>query len=237
MLTDKETTNVKRICRYLPFALLFFCAPLLRAQGSFDVAMGFGTERAKATGTGIDPTTFDACMVSTDTACELTPALGRLFMGFEGDAMLNKHIGFGGELNFHPTKGDYGPLEYRQLFYDFNGLYAPINHKKVQLRIEGGVGGAHTGFSYSATSCVGVAVCTTQVVPVGSASHFQVHVGAGLQIYVKGHLFVRPQFDFRQVPGLTGTFSTSATPTQVYQFGTNHVLGGTVWVGYNFGEM
>jgi hypothetical protein len=46
-----------------------------------------------------------------------------------------------------------------------------------------------------------------------------------VQIYVAKHLFVRPQFDFREVPGFTN------------QFGTDHALGGTVWVGYNFGEM
>jgi hypothetical protein len=226
MLADKETTNVRRICRYLPFALLLFCAPLVRAQGSFDVALGFGTARDKATGLGIDSNTFLSCTPSsTDTTCKPTPSLGRLFMGFEGDAMLNKHIGFGGELNFQPTKGNYGPLQYRQLFYDFNGLYAPINRKKVQLRIEGGVGGAHSGFSYLQTACVGTAVCTTQETSVGTSNHFQVHVGAGVQFYVKGHFFVRPQFDFREVPGFTN------------QFGTDHVIGGTVWFGYNFGEM
>jgi hypothetical protein len=216
---------VKRICRYLPFALLLVCAPLARAQGSFDLALGFGTVHDKATGAGIDPNTFLSCTPSSDTACELTPGLGRLFMGFEGDAMLNKHLGFGGELNFQPTKGTYAPLQYRQLFYDFNGLFVPVNHKKVQLRIEGGAGGAHSGFSYLQTACVGTAVCTTQATSVGAANHFQVHVGAGVQIYVKGHLFVRPQFDFRDVPGFTN------------QFGSDQVFGGTVWVGYNFGEM
>ena len=217
---------MKRICRYLPFALVLSCAPLAWAQGSFDVALGFGTARDKATGLGIDSSTFLSCTPSsTDATCEATPGLGNLFMGFEGDAMLNKHIGFGGELNFQPTKGNYGPLQFRQLFYDFNGLYAPINRKKVQLRIEGGIGGAHLGFSYLQTSCVGTAVCSTQATSVGSAGHFQVHVGAGVQIYVKGHFFVRPQFDFREVPGFTS------------QFGTDHVVGGTVWLGYNFGEM
>jgi hypothetical protein len=217
---------VKRICRYLPFALLLFCAPLARAQNSFDLALGFGTARDKATGLGIDVNTFLSCTPSpAATTCEPTPGLGRLFMGFEGDAMLNKHIGFGGELNFQPTKGNYGPLQYRQLFYDFDGLYAPINRKKVQLRIEGGVGGAHSGFSYLQTSCIGTAVCTTQETSVGSSSHFQVRVGAGVQIYVKDHYFVRPEFDFHEVPGFTN------------QFGTNHVLGATIWVGYNFGEM
>jgi hypothetical protein len=52
-----------------------------------------------------------------------------------------------------------------------------------------------------------------------------VHVGAGVQFYVKPHIFIRPQLDFREVPGFTN------------QFGSNQVIGGTIWVGYNFGEM
>ncbi len=224
---------MNRFYRYLPFVLLLSCAPLARAQGSFDVALGFGTQHAKATGTGIDPTTFDACQPASDSTCQLTPALGGLFMGFEGDAMLNKHVGFGGNIDFQPTKSNYGPLQFRQLFYDFDGLYAPINNKKFQVRLEAGLGGAHFGTSYTQTSCVGSAVCQSQAVPYASSNHFQVHVGAGVQFYVKGHFFIRPQFDFREVPGLSGTYGSSS----IYQFGSNQVIGGTVWVGYNFGEM
>ena len=217
---------MKRIYRYLPFALVLFCAPLAHAQSSFDVALGFGSQRDKATGLGIDSTTFLSCTPSpTSPTCLGTPALSGLFMGFQGDAMLNKHIGFGGEINFQPSKGNYGPLQFRQLFYDFGGLYAPINSKRFQLRVEGGIGGAHTGFSFLQTSCVGVAVCQSYAQSVGASNHFQVHVGAGVQVYVKGHFFVRPEFDFRQVPGFTS------------QFGTDHVLGGSIWFGYNFGEM
>jgi outer membrane protein with beta-barrel domain len=225
---------VKRIYTYLPLVLLLAWAPLARAQGSFDLALGFGTQHAKATGTGIDENTFEPCLPSSsDTTCQATPALGGLFMGFEGDAMLNKHIGFGGELNFQPSKGNYGPIQSRELFYDFNGLYAPINRKKVQFRIEAGVGGAHFGTSYTSSSCVGSAVCQSQTVSAGSSSHFQVHVGAGVQFYVKDHFFIRPQFDFREVPGLSGTYGSNS----VYQYGSNQVIGFTVWVGYNFGEM
>jgi hypothetical protein len=225
---------VKRIYTYLPLVLLLACAPLARAQGSFDLALGFGTQHAKATGSGIDENTFEPCLPSSsDTTCQATPALGGLFMGFEGDAMLNKHIGFGGELNFQPSKGNYGPIQSRELFYDFNGLYAPINRKKVQFRIEAGVGGAHFGTSYTSSSCVGSAVCQSQTVSAGSSSHFQVHVGAGVQFYVKDHFFIRPQFDFREVPGLSGTYGSNS----VYQYGSNQVIGFTVWVGYNFGEM
>ena len=225
---------MKRIYAYLPLVLLLACTPLARAQGSFDLALGFGTQHAKATGTGIDENTFEPCLPSSsDTTCQATPALGGLFMGFEGDAMLNKHMGFGGELNFQPSKGNYGPIQSRELFYDFNGLYAPINRKKVQFRIEAGVGGAHFGTSYTSSSCVGSAVCQSQTVSAGSSSHFQVHVGAGVQFYVKDHFFIRPQFDFREVPGLSGTYGSNS----VYQYGSNQVIGFTVWVGYNFGEM
>ena len=222
---------MKPIYRYLPLILLLSCAPLARAQGSFDLALGFGTQHAKATGTGID-VDFNPCRTASST-CELTPALGGLFMGFEGDAMLNKHIGFGGQLNFQPSKGNYGPIQSRELFYDFDGLYAPINRKNLQFRIEGGIGGAHFGTSYTEKSCVASAVCQSETVSAGSSSHFQVHVGAGVQFYVKDHFFIRPQFDFREVPGLSGTYGSSS----VYQYGTNQVIGFTVWVGYNFGEM
>jgi opacity protein-like surface antigen len=217
---------VKQIRPLVLLIMMLGLAPLLHAQGAFDVALGFGTAHDKATGAGIDEFTFNPCTPSsTDLTCEATPSLGRLLMGFSGDGMLNKHVGIGGEFDFQPSKGGYGPLSYRQLFYDFDGIYAPINEKKVQLRILGGIGGTRSGFSYSQTACVGTAVCTTQVEPVGNSSHFQVHVGAGVQINVTGHIFVRPQFDFRQVPGLTN------------QFGTDHVIGGMVWIGYNFGEM
>jgi len=216
---------VKHIRTFLPLILLLGSVPLLQAQGSFDLAVGFGSVHDKATGGGIDSVTGNSCTPSSAATCEATPGLGGLFMGFEGDGMLNKHIGIGGALSFQPTKGNYGPLQYRQLFYDFNGIYAPINRKRLQLRLEGGIGGAHSGFSYSQTSCVGTAVCQTQVTSFGAASHFQVHVGAGVQFYVKPHIFLRPQFDFREVPGLTN------------QFGSDQVIGGTIWVGYNFGEM
>ena len=227
---------MNRIYRYLPILLLLSCVPLARAQGSFDVAVGFGTQRVKATGYGIDEDTLYQCTPSSSsTTCLGTPAMDGMFMGFTGDFMLNKHLGAGAEINFQPSKPGYGPLLYRQLFYDFDGLYVPINHKRYALRLEGGIGGAHTGFSYLETECVGVAVCQSSAESVGAASHFQVHLAGAVQIYVKEHFYIRPQFDFRLVPGLSATYNPAAT--QNYQFGANHVIGGTIWFGYNFGEM
>jgi hypothetical protein len=37
-------------------------------------------------------------------------------------------------------------------------------------------------------------------------------------------VFIRPQFDYRFVPGFTDQFSSDS------------VLGGSVWLGYSFGD-
>ncbi len=115
-------------------------------------------------------------------------------------------------------------LQYRQSFYDFNGIFAPINQKRVSLQLQGGIGAARTSFSINQSGCVGTAVCTSQNQPVGSATHFQIHAGVGVSLFVTEHIFIRPQFDIHYVPNLTD------------QFGGNFVPAGTVWIGYNFGD-
>jgi hypothetical protein len=138
--------------------------------------------------------------------------------------MFQKHFGFGAQVDLRPTRASYGPLQYRQTFYDFDGIYAPVNEKRVMLQLLGGIGGARTSFSYKQSGCVGTAVCTTQTVPVGNANHFQVHAGVGVQIYLTEHVFIRPQFDLHYVPNLT------------QQFGSNAVPAGMIWLGYSLGE-
>jgi Outer membrane protein beta-barrel domain len=221
---------VKRICRYLtPLSALLFCVPLASAQSSFDLNVGFGAAHVGSNGSGIDnissANAFGTCTPSSgDAFCQTTPGLSGFMLGLGGDLMLNKRYGFGAEVNFQPGKSDYGPLQYRQTFYDFNGIFAPVNEKRVQLQLQGGIGGARTGFSYFQNACVGTAVCTSQSQPVGNANHFQVHAGVGVQFYLTQHLFVRPQFDYHYVPNLT------------QQFGSNSVPEGTIWLGYSFGE-
>jgi len=216
---------VKAIWRYLaPISLLALCAPLASAQTAADVGIGFGTAHAKANSGGIDNTTFTDCTPGSVSTCQTLPALSGLFMGFTGDVMITKRYGFGGEVNFQPTRTDYGPLQSRQLFFDANGIYVPLSEKKFSFRLEGGIGIARTSFIFPSTQCVGSAVCTNQNEPVGNSSHFQVHVGAGVSLYVTEHIFIRPQFDFHYVPGLNN------------QFGSNAVPQGTVWIGYSMGS-
>jgi len=221
---------VRQICRYLPLlSLLTFCVPLASAQSSVDFMLGFGTAFDSSNGGGIDSASsanaYGTCVPNTgDTYCQTNPKLGGFFLGIAGDVMLHKSLGIGAEINVQPAKSNYGPLQYRETFYDFNGIFAPVNTKRAQLQIQGGIGGARTSFSINESGCVGTAVCTSEVEPVGNASHFQVHVGVGVSLFVTDHIFVRPQFDFHYVVGFTN------------QFGRDSVPEATVWVGYNFGD-
>ena len=176
---------MKRICSY--FCLLslpLFLAPFASAQSSFDVNLGFGTAQDGSNGTGIDNASstnaFGSCLPgSGDTFCQKTPSLSGFFLGIGGDVMLQNHFGVGAEVNLQPAQSNYGPLQYRQTFYDFNGIYAPINQKRLALQLQGGIGAARTSFSFTQNSCVGTAVCSNVSQPVGNANHFQVHVRSG----------------------------------------------------------
>ncbi len=210
-------------------SLLFFGASLVNAQTSFDVNLGFGAAWDGASTGGIDnPNSFNAygaCTLGTgDPNCQSLPSMNGFFLGFGADLMLRKHLGVGFDASLQPTLQNYGPLQYRQAFYDFNGIYSPFTVKHASLRLEGGIGDAHTGFSIFQGGCVGTAFCNNSSQPIGGSNHLDVHVGVGVQIYITEHIFVRPEFDFHYVPGLTGQFASDAVPEAM------------VWVGYSFGE-
>lgn len=221
---------MRRISRYLPLFLLLACARFASAQGAFDAYLGFGSTSVKSNGAGIDSilspsNPLGACdLTAGDPNCLKTGSLGGVFMSFGGDVMAHPRYGFGANITIQPAKQDYGALQYRQTFYDFDGVFVPLSTKRVSLRIEGGIGGANTSFSLTQTACVGTAVCSTSAQSVGSANHFQVHTGVGVQFYLTDHIFIRPQFDYHYVPNLTN------------QFGSNSVPQGSLYVGYNFGE-
>lgn len=209
--------------------LLLLGASLASAQTSFDVNLGFGTAWDSANSGGIDNASslnpFGSCTPgAADPNCQSLPKLDGFFLGFGGDLMLYKHFGVGFEANLQPSRETYGPLSSRQTFYDVNGIYAPIATKRASLQFLGGIGGARTSFAYTESGCVGTAVCTSTTEPVGNANHFQVHVGVAVNIFLTSHIFVKPEFDYHYVPGLTN------------QFGSDSVPEAMVWVGYSFGE-
>ncbi|HEY7392461.1 MAG TPA: hypothetical protein VH640_28330 [Bryobacteraceae bacterium] len=218
--------------RYVSPALLLaaFCwIPSARAQSSFDLNIGGGSAWAGSNGQGIDNAqsinAFGSCIPnSSDIFCEKTPSLSGFFLGLGMDVMLTKKYGLGFEGSFQPNRPDYGPLQYRQSFYDVYGIFSPISQKRVQLKISGGIGAARTSFAINESGCVGTAVCSHQTVPIGNASHFQAHLGVGLELFVTEHVFIRPELDVHFIPNFT------------QQFGSNTVPQAMVWLGYSFGE-
>jgi len=212
---------MKHTWRYLlVLSLLLLLIPFADAATSGSFSIGFGTDHIKSNGAGIDSNTLASCTPELDVFCQSAPGLNGFFLGFSGDIMLSKLLGFGGEISFLPARGNYGPLEFRQTFYDFNAIVMPVAKKRFALKLMGGIGGAKTGFSINESSCVGTAICENENQSIGSANHFQLHAGAGLEVYLTDYLFIRPQFDLRYVPGFTD------------QFGSNLVPGGMFWIGF-----
>jgi len=208
---------------------LLFLPALAHAQSALDVNVNFGGAWNSATGLGIDnlnsSNALGVCIPrSADTFCQATSKLDGFFLGFGGDIMFRQKLGVGAEVNFQPMHQDYEPLRSRQTFIDVNGIYDPYISKRATVQLQGGIGSARTSFTIAQNSCVGTAVCSKQVSSLGSANHFQVHLGAGLQIAVTEHIFIRPQFDLHYVPNFTD------------QYGSNWAPAATVAVGYHFGE-
>lgn len=211
------------------FAAALSCATFARAQAALDVNIGFGSAHDSVSGAGLDSASsfnaFGSCTPgSGDQFCQATPGLNGFFLGFGGDIMLFKRFGVGADFSVQPSRSGYGPLQSRQSFFDADAIYAPISTKRVELRVFGGIGAARTSFAITQSGCIGTAVCSTQVEPIGNATHFDIHPGVGLQIYLTNHVFIRPEFDVHYVPNLT------------QQYGSNFVPEGLIWVGYNFGE-
>lgn len=201
-----------------------------------DVNVGFGGAHAKASETGIDQNTFLSCTKGTPF-CASTPALSGFFMGVGANMMLWKHFGVGMEANFQPAKQTYAVLQpaipqlgqaqinlqSRVTFYDFNGIFQPVSTKRASLQLAGGVGGTNLKFYENATGANAVIGSFNNSQYAGSSNHFQLHAGAGVQLYLTNSVFIRPQFDLRYVPNFT-------------QFGTNTVIQGSVWLGFTLGD-
>lgn len=211
------------------FAAALGSASFAHAQAALDVNIGFGSAHDSASGAGLDSASsfnaFGSCTPgSGDQFCQATPGLNGFFLGFGADVMLFKRFGVGADFTVQPSRSAYGPLQSRQSFFDADAIYAPISNKRVELRLLGGVGAARTSFAITQSGCIGTAVCSTAVEPIGNATHFDVHAGVGVQIFLTSHIFIRPQFDVHYVPNLT------------QQYGSNFVPEGTIWLGYSFGE-
>ena len=205
---------MKLIRAALPLlVLIFLCPTLANAQGRVDVYFGMG-----AAHDGIGPSQD---LFGTGTSY-VPNSMGGVFGTFGGGFMLKPSLGVGAEMSLRFAQGDYySGVGYRPIFYDFNGIWTPsFGTKRVMPEIQAGFGGLSLRF-YSGPQQYNYYTGSSSNF-AGSFSHFQLHTGFGLRIYVKEHVFVRTQFDYHWVHGLSD------------QFKSDSVTAYTIAVGYSF---
>lgn len=224
---------MRRFGRYFSlFALALLCATFAQAQTGFDVGLGFGASFAPAAKQGID-TNLNNCALGS-AGCQSTPDLNSFMMGFRMDLMAWEKFGLGFQYNFEPGRQDYVTfpstnnfsyaLKSRVALYDFNGIFAPIKSDRATVKLSGGIGGAQIRFYESGSSTSALVGTQRYTQFFGSSNKFQVHGGAGVQIYpTGGSWFIRPEFDIHYVRNFN-------------QFGRNAVVRASVWVGYTLGR-
>lgn len=191
------------------------CAGFAAAQEGPEVFFGVGTAMAPSSNNLID--TFGTGNPFT------TPRMGGTFGKIGADIMIKPSFGVGGEADFKFSQGAYAGLNYRPMFWDFNGIFAPSRFKRVVPELEAGLGGVNLKFYYSSAYCDQFAGCSTSNQFIESSNHFQLHLSAGVRFYVTHHIFIRPQVDAHWV-------------NNFYQFGSSWVPEYTGSVGWSFGE-
>jgi hypothetical protein len=152
-----------------------------------------------------------------------TPKLTGTFLDFGAGIMFTDHFGAGGELSWRASQGDYAGLNYRPLFYDFDGIWQPIKSKRIQPEIRAGIGGVSVRYYYNNQYCDQLIGCSTSNQFLESSRHFQVDMAVAARIHVTPHIFLRPAVDAHYV-------------NNFFQFGTNWVPEYTLSVGYSFGN-
>jgi hypothetical protein len=208
--------------------VLFCGIQCASAQSAFDLNVGVGAVQDKASSSQVDQSLNPCTVGDLYGPCVSTPALSGVTIGFGGDLMLWKKFGIGAEAAFQPAKQTFVNLnaslsvQSRMTLFDVNGIFEPVNTKKVAVKLEGGIGGANLKF-YESGSSSSVLGNQNSSQYLSSTNHFQVHGGLGVQIYLTDHVFIRPQFDVHYVRNLT-------------QFGSNVVTSETVWLGYDWGD-
>jgi hypothetical protein len=151
-----------------------------------------------------------------------TPKLTGLFATVGGGFMVTPHYGVGAEINWRAGQGNYSGLNYRPIFYDFNGIWQPIKTKRFVPEIQAGLGGVALHFTENVAQCDAFAGCQTVNLGSESSDHFQVHFGVAARLYATPHIFFRPAVDVHWV-------------NDFFQFGSNWVPEYTMGVGYSFG--
>jgi hypothetical protein len=194
---------------------LLVASPLVMAQSpQANIYIGLGTAMDSSNGQSLD-------IFGTGDYIN-TPRLTGLFATVGGGLMLTNHWGAGAEINWRAGQGNYSGVNYRPIFYDFNGIWQPVKSKRFVPEIQAGIGGVAVNFNANTTECSALVGCSTVSLGSESSGHFQAHFGVAARIYATSHIFLRPAVDAHWV-------------NDFFQFGSNWVPEYTMGLGYSFG--
>jgi len=207
---------LKYIIRIFPLVLilLFGSVQMTKAQ-SASLYFGLGTAVDSSNGQPID-TFGNGTLLNT-------PRLGGLFETIGGDFMFRPHFGVGFETSFR-GQSNYAGLNYRPLFFDGNAVYEPLpSSGRIVPELQAGLGVTNLRFYLNQTSCDAFGGCSSSNLYLESSNHFQLHLGGGVNLYIKNGLFIRPQVDVHWV-------------NNFFQFGSDWVPEYSAAIGYTFGR-
>jgi hypothetical protein len=162
--------------------------------------------------------TTHSAPVSTSTLAFPPESLtGGIYPSISGDFLIKKAVGIGGEISWRGGQAQYNQvLPYRPILWDFDGIYTPKLGPHVAAELSAGIGAETTRF-YSNTIQCGIS-CTNYA----SSNHFMGQFGAGLKLYARGGLFVRPEVHLYVVHN-----NIEYTSPYVVRYGAS--------IGYTFG--
>ena len=163
---------------------------------------------------------FGVSTMEAPAANSTGPSLtGGTYTGFSGDVLAWHNFGIGGEIFWRASQSvfdsQFGPIPYRPLFLDVNGIYAPKLASHVYLELSAGIGAMDTrqycngcGNGYNTN--------------YSSDKHFMGDFGGGLKIYPMGGFFIRPEAKIYLVANnqlFSSSYSTRVGASIGYTFG------------------
>ncbi|MGC2193310.1 MAG: hypothetical protein WA628_01455 [Terriglobales bacterium] len=164
--------------------------------------------------------TTHAAPASTTSTLLFPPVslTGGLYPSISGDFLIKKNVGVGGEISWRGGQANYDFSQpYRPIFWDFDGIYMPKLGPRVAAELSAGIGAESTRFYTNYVTCSFVS-CTNYA----TSTHFMGQFGAGLKLYARGGLFVRPEVHLYVVNN-----NVEYTSPYVVRYGAS--------IGYTFG--
>jgi len=169
---------------------------------------------------GLSTTTAPSASNANGVDHQPVSLTGGAYPGLSGDFLLFHNVGFGAEIFWKASQGNYGGqgLGYRPLFWNINAIYSPRLARHTYAELVGGIGGLSTRF-YTGTYCDPYSgFCSTYQ----SSNHFDADFGGGIKFYVKGGFFVRPEARFYVIHNnleFSGNYATRYGASIGYTFG------------------